>query len=240
MKFYNYLLHLLLVAGLTINALATPSDVTYSNRDISDSLSPKNQEAFHYNKGFKDGFEEGKKEGYKLAMRDAKKAISRYKDKIKSYETGKYLSRKGKVTPPRIYQTRGDNGQIKIIVKGCQVRGSLSPTDILKLPYIDSSDAEYEESSFSTSTNSGTPYSNSVDIAGVDRMTPIARPSSSLRLKTIRVFRDTKFFRDLLTASNILYTVQPSGAGIKAIFNSPKEAESFARENGLIKGKDYR
>jgi len=220
----------------------TPIDATHASRDISENINTSNAERFQYNKGFKDGYEVGKREGYALALKDAKKALKMYKNIIAGYESGKFLSKKGKITPPRIYQKRGKGG-VEVIVEGCELRGSLSPSDILLLPKMMS---EYEigggrSSSLNSSSSSrNNEYSNSVFLSGVDNPnTMVAKPTSSEKNINTIVLRDTSFYRDLLRKSGVLYTVEGNGGGLTATFSSRAERESFVKSYNLTRGRDY-
>lgn len=219
----------------------TPVDATHSSRDISENLNASNKERFMYNKGFKDGYEIGKREGYKKALDEAKKALDEYKNTIHAYEMGKYLARKGKITPPRLYQKRGRNGQFSVIVKGCEVRGELSPADILKLPKYIGKETVSASSFSDQGVGESSKFSDGVFLTGIDhRHTPIAKPTTSLKQVNAIILRDTKFYRDLLRSSGTLFSIEENGGGLKAVFSSPRERDSFIRNYGLEYGKDYK
>ena len=226
--------------AITVMANADEVSITHSSRSVGEHLSSTNKENFFYNKGFKDGFEDGKRKGYAQAMREAKRAIDMYKKKIEAYEVSKYLSRKGKITPPRLYQRRDENGKVEIVVKGCEVRGKLTTRDILMLPQL--AQDEYSTSggfSYHQADDDSTP-SDSVFLAGVDKGVDIAKPTHSLVQKTTLTFRDTKFYRKLLRASGIMYSIEVNGGGIRAVFSSKREADNFVKNNNLMYGKDYK
>jgi len=243
MRFYKKITLVVIccASSIVLNANSL-DDVTYSSRNLEEHLNSTNKENFFYNKGFKDGFEDGKRKGYAQAIREAKRAIDMYKKRIEAYEVSKYLSRKGKITPPRLYQKRDENGKVEIVVKGCEVRGKLTTQDILLLPNL--SKDEYSTTSgggfdYHTTDSHSTP-SDSVFLAGVDRGVDIAKPTHSLVRKTTLVFRDTNFFRKLLRASGVIYTIEANGGGLRAIFASKREAENFIKNNNFLYGKDYK
>lgn len=229
--------------GLIIFSMGTllfansPEKITFT-----ENINSSTKERTFYNKGFKDGFEIGKREGYAEGLERAKKALEAYRNKIKSYEAGKYLSLKGKITPPRLYQSR-KNGRFEVFVKGCEVRGQLSPSDILILPEIDENDsgASLLGSVTGAGESRNEPTSDGVFLKGVDDgdETPVAVPTASLKQKNSIVLRDTKFYRDLLRSSGILYTIEGNGGGLKAIFSNPREKQSFVTSYNLEYGKDY-
>lgn len=219
----------------TMLSAASPEEITYT-----ENINSTTKERTFYNKGFKDGFEIGKREGYAKGLEKAKKALEAYAKKIKSYEAGKYLSQKGKITPPRLYQSR-KNGRFEVFVKGCEVRGQLSPADILLLPEIGESDTSSMSKISRSNGSKGSQTSDGVFLKGVDDgdNTPVAIPTASLKQKSSIVLRDTKFYRDLLRSSGILYTIEGNGGGLKAIFSNPREKQSFIASYNLEYGKDY-
>jgi len=233
---------IILFGALSTSVLmaVTPVDATYASRDISEQVNMSGKERFMYNKGFKDGYEVGKRKGYEDAYKKAMAAIQGYKRRIESYEAGKYLSRKGKITPPRVYQKRSGNGQFRVIVKGCELRGELSPSDILLLPPY-AKEAESFGGSDRSSSGGSTTLSNGVFLSGIDhKKTPIAKPTDTLKQINSVVFRDTKFYRDLLRGAGVVFFIEENGGGLRATFSTPKEKENFIKSYNLVYGKDYK
>lgn len=205
---------------------------------FTENINKTTEERTFYNKGFKDGYDSGKRDGYAEALKAAEMKIAKYKMDIMGWESGKYLSSKGKVTPPRIYQKR-KGGKFEVVVKGCEVRGELSPSDILSLPLMDDEVQNIDSGTMDSGTATEE-YSDGVYLNGVDNEEATAIPTSSLKQTSVIVLRDTKFYRDLLRSSGILYTVEGNGGGLKAIFKNPRERESFVTSYDLEYGKDYR
>jgi len=239
------LLMALLFAGTNMYAEVLPNvkknaSVVYSSQSFSEKIDGNNKEKFFYNKGFADGFQEGRKAGYEQAMKEAKEAMKRWAKKIKSYESGKYLASKGKITPPRVYQKRGDDGSVSVVIRGCRIEGELSPEDILTLPTVDFSDngggngrgikhiERFKEPALS----------DSVFLAGVDRTKPIPIAVEDLKKVTYRYFSDTGFYRKLMRKMGKPFSIQSSGK-IKVMFESAEEANSFMTKYNLD-GEDYR
>lgn len=221
----------------------TESDIANSSRSLSEKVSPENKEKFFYNKGITDGFADGKRVGYEEAMNDAKASILKYKNYIESLESGKYLSKKGKITPPRIYQEKRPDGSISVVVKGCNIEGELSPKDILMFPTIDGNSGGSLgtlDNSVSSSAEKSAIVSDSVYLAGVDYQKK-SKPTDGTYAKkaTFRTFVDNDFYRKLFRGSGLAFSIQPNSQ-IRVMFPTNDEAESFMSRHGLIKGKDYK
>lgn len=237
-------LGLMCVSVLSVNSFANKqTDYAHSSRSVSEKVDTNNKEKFFYNKGLSDGYEEGKKVGYQLAMRDARKAIKKYKRRIKALEAGKYLSKKGKITPPRVYQKKRADGTIAVVVKGCSVEGELNPNDILSFPTYTGEDTGANAGSYvssSTTSSGSSSLSDSVELAGIDYVQH-RKPSSPLDIKkaTFRVFEDTQFNRELFRGAGLPYSIQPNSQ-LRVMFPSNKDAEGFIQRHGLVRGKDYK
>lgn len=226
-----------LIGSMTASLTAeSAKEITYA-----ENINPSTKERTFYNKGFKDGKEIGMREGYDKARKDMLKILRRYASKIKAYEAGKYLSKKGKVTPPRVYQKRSGS-RVEVVVKGCEIRGVLKPSDLLKLPEYEGgdTDAVYTSTTPATDNPSDPQMSDGVFLNGIDSNTHIAKPTQSLKQTNTIVLPDTKFYRDLLRTSGTLFSIQNGGGGLRAVFKNAREKNSFIQNFGLEYGKDYR
>lgn len=214
--------------------------IANSTRSIAEKVDKQDGETFFYNKGFSDGFEEGKKIGFEQALKEGAEALSKYEAYIKSLEAGKYLSKKGKITPPRIYQEKRADGSISVVVQGCNIEGELSPKDILLFPSIDESRNNSSRKIASSSAGNSDSVSDSVYLAGIDnpkKQRPLA--SNSAINATFRTFEDNSFYRKLFRGSGLAFSIQPNRE-IRVMFSSEQEAERFMNRHGLTSGKDYR
>jgi len=215
------------------------SNIANSSRSINEKVSEQNKEKFFYNKGVTDGFAEGKRVGYEEAMKDAKASLDKYSNYIKSLESGKYLSQKGKITPPRIYQEKRADGSISVVVRGCNIEGELSPKDILMFPVTDSH-SESDASSIGSPSGKPVMPSDSVYLAGVD-YSKKSKPTDGMSAKktTFKTFVDNEFYRKLFRGAGLAFSIQPNSK-IRVMFSSNDEADRFVNRHGLIEGKDYK
>lgn len=236
-----------LLAGLLTLMCATSiayankeESITNSSRSISEKVSAQNKEKFFYNKGVADGFADGKRVGYEEAMKDAKQSLLRYKNYIKSLESGKYLSKKGKITPPRIYQEKRADGSISVVVKGCNIEGELSPKDILMFPALENGSSGRYSKQAQSGADVSSAVSDSVYLAGVDyKKKSKPRGGQYAKKATFRTFVDNNFYRKLFRGSGLAFSIQPNSK-IRVMFPSNEKAESFMARHGLVQGKDYR
>ena len=202
-----------------------------------ETINQKGMESFFYNKGFADGVTSGERSGYKKAMKHATASLNKYKRKIKALEAGKYLSKRHKITPPRLYQQRGKDGSISVVVKGCAIEKQLSPSEILLLPQTNDYSNTLSRNRPTYSTEQKKIISDNVFLPGID--TRNERPSlAGAEIKVVyKFFPDTGFYRKLFSASGKPYSVI-SGDKIKVIFKSKREADSFCIRHNLQEGRD--
>ncbi len=229
-----------LVSATSMSYANKEASIANSSRSISEKVSAQNKEKFFYNKGVTDGFADGKRVGYEEAMKDAKQALLKYKNYIKSLESGKYLSKKGKITPPRIYQEKRADGSISVVVKGCNIEGELSPKDILMFPTLKNGNGGGFSNQAQSGVDSSSVVSDSVYLAGVDYKKK-SKPTGAKYAKkaTFKTFVDNNFYRKLFRGSGLAFSIQPNSK-IRVMFPSNKDAESFMARHGLVQGKDYR
>lgn len=208
-------------------------------------ISKHDAEKFFYKKGYKDGVSAGERKGYSRAMKDMKKNIKKWEKRIKAMEAGKYLSKKNKITAPQIYQVN-DNGDIKIIVKGCEIKKALTPKEILMLPdYGSSSIPETyvydlnEMPSNIGNTAISSEVSNSVYLPGIDRKQGRPTMSGSKRSSVYKLFPDTEYYRQVFRKLNYPFAII-GGDSIKVRFKSSREAVSFAKKYKMSAGVDVK
>lgn len=231
------LLSLSLVFG-AVGLFADEVAVTHSYRSASENIKSEGIETIFYNKGLVDGTEEGRRLGYADAMKDAEASIMRYKNYIKALEAGKYISKIGRITPPRIYQEPLPDGRISVVVKGCNIEGELSPSDILLFPKYERGAEGKKRTTISPSQKSSS-VSDSVYLAGVDRKKSLPRSSNTYKKVTFKVFENNSFYRKLFRKSGLVFSLQPNNQ-IRVMFRSNEEADGFIARHGLTEGKDYR
>ncbi|HHO42405.1 MAG TPA: hypothetical protein ENN12_03495 [Epsilonproteobacteria bacterium] len=230
----------LATTGTLISAflLVTP----ISANPAIEKVDEEGKETFFYNKGFRNGYKEGEKEGYKKGLAKAEAAISQYKKKIEALESGKYLTKRHKVTPPRVYQQKNEDGTVSVVVKGCSIEKQLTPEEILMLPEIEKAESSYNSHAPSGTSsyakrNSHAPSDN-IFLPGIDPSDSITPSLGGEDMKVVyKTFPDTEFFRKLFRASGRPFSVI-GGDKIKVIFPSEQEAESFCVRHNLNPGKD--
>ena len=232
----------LLSAFVLLGIGATSS---FSSNPSIEKIDQEGAETFFYNKGYRNGYADGQKKGFEQGLKTAKKALAKYKKKIEALEAGKYLSKKHKITPPRVYQKKNPDGTVSVVVGGCAIERQLSPQEILMLPEIDTfTDGGVSVSRAHTSPAYGgqgggaAMPSDSVFLPGVDG-TKSETPSlggSDIRV-VYKFFPDTQFYRKLFRASSRPFSIA-GGDRIKVIFPSEREAEAFCRRHNLKPGRD--
>lgn len=79
---------------------------------------------YYYNEGYENGYQQGLLKGQEIALESAKKIIERYKNRIKSYELGKYLIANKNLTAPQIYQKISGN-KFEIVVLPSKIEKEL-------------------------------------------------------------------------------------------------------------------
>lgn len=220
----------LLLAGTYLHAEPTA--------DPSESINQKGIETFFYNKGYKDGLRDGEKVGYKQAFKEAKRSIKRYSKRIKSLEASKYLSKKGKITPPRLYQKQNPDGTVQVVIEGCKIEKQLTPTEVLMLPHVDDMASSSSLRGATYSSGGDSEISNAVHLIGVDKEDYRPHFSTDAVKSTFRYFPDTQFYRKLFRASGKPFAIT-SNEKIKVIFTSEKEALDFCAQHGLKAGRDF-
>lgn len=190
----------------------------------------------HYKKGLKDGAEKAYKEGYINGLEFSKKRLRLYSQKIKAYESGKYLKEyAGKISNPEIYQTKVNDG-VKVIVNGCKIEKELTPDEIIDLVHFPMDANEKDKISYESENNLYMPIfdnygvTNSVDIISRDKDGfNESRPSSPFEQKPSYLHLPNN--RHTINKLNSLnYTYAIDGDNIKVIFSSEREKEALIQK----------
>lgn len=200
-----------------------------SRADINDI------EKFFYEQGLKVGYNDGYEEGYISAIREAKKALNKYKLVIKAREAGKYFSEEEKITYPEVYSIK-TNGGISVQVRGCKIEREFTTADILRAPLAMASElgnGNMDMYAGDSSDKEASLVSNSVYIKKRDesvRSEIPMLPGNEVK-RSSRQYQNTTAIRQALDKNNVVYSA--SDTGIKAIFTSERSAELFENEYKL-------
>jgi hypothetical protein len=185
-------------------------------------------EEFFYNRGFEAGYNQGFEIGVKAMEDEAKNILLKYADDIKAYEIGKYLVRDKKLTSPRIWQERGLDGTLRIVIVQSEIIDELNIVDIF---------AKY--GNIPTRTNSEIKTlddvsRNSVYLTNRDNSVA-AIPSASNRDKAITTLNLNKSWKnkDILQKANLVYSEDSDF--YKVIFFTSKEKRDFCDNFGVCK-----
>lgn len=202
----------------------------------TEKVDQKGVETFFYNKGYRNGYADGEKEGYAKGLAKAERAIRQYKRKIEAYEAAKYLSKRHKIAPPKVYQKKNPDGTVSVVVKGCTIEKQLTPEEILMLPETNSvgSGNVYNGSMLSSGAKPQTQSpSDHVFLPGIDSgKEPVAELSGNDIKATYLFFPDTEFYRNLFRVALRPFSVI-SGNRLKVIFPSEKDAKAFCVRHGV-------
>lgn len=172
---------------------------------------------FYYNKGYQVAAEKFYRMGYEKAIANATKALSKYKNEIDSFEAGKYLSEKGKLTIPKIYRLKNSDGSYLVKVLPPEVKEPLSYSDILRLP-------EYEAMADIDSVKIDE-ISNAFHSLA-DNTQNITSANTDLRAFDIAFPKNDKV-RNVLTKNNRVITETPDG--YKVTFSNKTDYETFCK-----------
>lgn len=199
--------------------------LAYADPTPKEILENKELESFFYNKGYNDGLRDGVKKGAKKAFEKATRTMGKYEKKIKAMEMGKYLFKKQKITPPRLYQVQKADGSISVVVKGCKLEKQLSPNEILMLPSTENTRGARQEV-VERGGDGTSPVSDSIHLPGVDTKVSIPTLSGSNASLVYRFYADSTFYRDLFRVAGKPYSIV-GGNKIKVIFKSEDTARRF-------------
>lgn len=224
----------LILSGALVAGLCA-SDVE-KNTDLN-TMNLEQIESFFYEKGFKEGIASGYKTGYSDALNYAQARLLKYKDKIEAIEYGKYLTQKGKISAPELYQVYDESGNVEISVMGCRIERPLSPDEIISLPTLAQqhyynqnmrSSMEYGGMKGKPIENGQLP-NNSVDISLRDQSLFSGEMKTPDKDKAVYYYyiENNNFYRNKLDKMNYIYSVK--GDKIKVIFPTRDEMEAFKR-----------
>lgn len=133
---------------------------------------------FYLKMGESKGFKRGEFIGYNKAIRDFKKLVKTYKQKIKALEAGKYFSEEGKITQPKIYKIK-KNGVYSIKIMAPTIEKEFTAEDLFIIPLLngkgDSSSLEMDSISSKSKIKH---YSNGLDLPDIESINKHVRPNS--------------------------------------------------------------
>lgn len=89
---------------------------------------------FYYNLGVEKTKKEYYEKGYSRATQDFSKLLSRYEQRIKELEAGKYLINESKITYPQVYKTKTSDGGYQIHIEAPTVEKEFSTDDLFLVP----------------------------------------------------------------------------------------------------------
>jgi len=192
---------------------------------------------YYYNKGYSEGKIVGYRKGFEAGKKEALKQLKRRLNEIKAMEAGKYLVKEHKITAPKLYQVKQEDGSIKVVVKGCQLEKELTPEEIMMLPKVNNivgSDAL----SYSTK-NDKKAISDSVYLPGVDTKSEIPHSPDEANRVTYLYLPNTEYYKKLLDSAGKPYAISYDGK-IKVLFESNRDKNIFVKEYDLNPGEDYK
>lgn len=218
--------------------MATTSLLFATDTSVKDLTDMQN---FYYQKGYNDASEKFYKSGYQQAVFDMMKQTQKYRTLIDTYEAGKYYMQNNKITFPRVYRTRNDNGQYVIHIDTPEVKEKLSLEDIFVLPEIES----VSQGSYNNNYNIGGNINNELqaiaDNSPVNNVNynyiapatpsvideqPVTAPISIMKEFGI-VFPKTERIKRILDAGSIKYVEMPDN--YKAYFKNQNDFNTFCK-----------
>lgn len=164
----------------------------------------------------------------------AKKILTNYASKIKSYEVGKYAMRKGYVTYPQIVAVE-ENGQVSVQNFGCEIKKELSIDEIMTIFANDGLQTSTVYNPSSASNNS-TLNSNSSDVSavGVDYTmggNKTVQTTSELNNLIEKSFQNSFKNKEILDNYSVSYI--RSGGELIASFKSDQEYSNFCQMTSI-------
>lgn len=195
---------------------------------------------FYYQKGYNDASEKFYKSGYEQAVMDMLKQAQKYKTLVETYEAGKYYMQNNKITFPRVYRTRGMNGQYIVHIDTPEIKEKLSVEDIFVLPELDNiSQGSYSNNSMISSAIDNefnmidiNDPANSVNYNYISPANPnvseIPATSPISIMKEFGTnFPKTERIKRVLDAGNVKYAELPDG--YKAYFRNETDFKTFCK-----------
>lgn len=225
-----------LVLSLSTSLMA--NGTTAQTQDGVKNYNTEHVEQFFYKKGMVDGTKLGYKQGYAEALEFAKKQLRLYAQKIKAYESGKYLKEhEGKITNPEIYQIKNGN-EIKVIVRGCRIEKQLTPDEIINLPHYPIDGVGNPSFSYTNMDESNAPLfgesipTDSADIIARDGNGFYGDRGSNPYLNdgSYYYLENSQAMRKQLSVLNYTYAIEDNK--IKVIFSNENEKKSFMEKMG--------
>ena len=169
-----------------------------------------------YKKGYKMGYKRGYIEGYKQAVKDFKTILKAYKDDIRALELGKYLTKKGYITYPRLWRVVKGDGTIEYKITGCRIEKTRNLEDIIRNPFVVPLVSQKRIKEVKEASNRLVSIPN----------TPLPQKGYTARVYIIPLSSDKI---TLLNNLGIPYEVDSEKNEVKAIFFSKEEAINFCK-----------
>lgn len=175
--------------------------------------------------------EENREKWIEIGFERAKKSLEKYKDKINSYEVGKYALRKGYVTYPQIVAVE-DGGQVSIQNFGCEIKKELNIEEIMTIFANDT----LKTSTMPTLSGYGSFNNNGGDQVGVTSTNYATNNSTIENSNSFNDSYEKRFSnsyknKEALDKYNVAYL--KSGSELVAKFKNNNEYSSFCKMSNI-------
>jgi hypothetical protein len=109
----------------------------FSSEQPVDLAGLNDMQRFYYEQGFSDASQVSYEKGYHKATQDFKeKVLVNYANRIKAIEAGKYLTKEGKITYPKVFRIKDGSGY-KVHIEAPVVEKEFTEKDLFMLPAIE-------------------------------------------------------------------------------------------------------
>lgn len=186
---------------------------------------------FYYQKGYNDASEKFYKSGYEQAVFDLTKQMQKYRKLIDSYEAGKYYMEKNKITFPKIFRSKDNNGNYIVQIETPEIKEKLTLEDIFILPELDNINASFSsQSQFGTNTINSPVYSAKMNAIYPARNTTASSINSPISImKEFSVtYPKTDRIKRVLESGSIKFVETPQH--YKAYFRNQNDFELFCKQ----------
>lgn len=184
-----------------------------------------NVEDFFYEKGFESGWKKGFEAGAAAAYEEAKLALRKYDDELKSYEIGKYLTVNKNLTYPQVWQEATSDGSFKLKVLPSKIEKQINIDEL----FTRFSNLPLRSPEPPTTLELTTNEKNSVYLSTRDNNynSMPQNPSATGNLKTLTVEKSSKNL-DLLKRANVVFSDE--GSSYNVLFFTTQEKIDFCSQ----------
>lgn len=184
-----------------------------------------NVEDFFYEKGFEAGWKKGFEAGAAAAYEEAKLALKKYDDELKSYEIGKYLTVSKNLTYPQVWQEATADGSFKLKVLPAKIEKQINVDEL----FTRFSNLPLRTPEAPTTLELTTNEKNSVYLSTRDNNfnSMPQNPSATGNLKTLSVEKSSKNL-DLLKRANVVFSDE--GSVYNVLFFTTQEKMDFCSQ----------